>query len=164
MFPTSLRFLWYETRNKYEIVSKSGSRPSWPFILTIFIAYMHIIFIIKVKIFVLIKWSHNSSWLYRQLSLKWFLLRKTHAFVHICSWIHTNNIPLKCRCPIKIRNLIRHVLLGAKFFVHNICWVTSISVDYVPSLNAMWGNNQVVKPCQCPQPVERGDFRIQAYP
>ena len=86
-------------------------------LLTIFIAYMNIIFIIKVTILVFIKWSYRSFWLYWQLSLKWLsFLKKKHMLLFISVLGATpNNIPLKCRCLIRYITKLSTTVLGANF-------------------------------------------------
>ena len=82
-------------------------------------ADMIILFIMKVKILVLMKWS------YRYPQLCWLLnLKRLSCFEHVvqsisdtcffdsCSWSHNS----KYRCPIKICNWIGH-----KYLIGSIC-------------------------------------------
>ena len=90
--------------------------------LTIFGAHMNILFIIKVKILVLIKWSYRSPqsrWLLSLEQLAYILSTKCNLFwtyVFLLSVLRptSNHIPLKYRCPDYWYVGIRHVYLMNK--------------------------------------------------
>jgi hypothetical protein len=74
----------------------------------VFGAHMNISFIIKVKIFVLIKWSYRSPRFYWLLSLEWLSYSEhrvqsleTHVFLGFAFGVTSNHTLLEYRCPNK---------------------------------------------------------------
>ena len=75
---------------------------------------MATMFVIKVNIFVLIKWSYVDL----VIHLEWlsYFEHKVQSLLNTCllyihSWNPPNHIPLRNRCLIKLSNQIRHIYL-----------------------------------------------------